>query len=148
MQTNANKIPARGVFRSKFVRFRYSPTGLQVFSYTPATRSHISRKSLKHKKKREFRGKSFTRQKNQNIGLFRVFLPILEVFRSFFRVFSSKNTFFRGHFAFLNGMQEKQKGKNDEKSKEKAVSRGTDIFSDSFHSTLKKPSFFRRKASS
>ena len=35
-------------------------------------------------------------------------------------------------------MKEKQKGKNDEKSKEKAVGRGTDIFSDSFHSTLKK----------
>ena len=131
MQTNVNKIPTRGVFRSKFVRLRYFPTGLQVFSYTPATRSHISRKSLKHKKKREFRGKSFTRQKNQNKGHFQ-----------------AKNTFFRGHFAFLNGMQEKQKGKNAEKSKEQAVGRGSDIFSDSFHSALKKPSFFRRKASS
>lgn len=38
-------------------------------------------------------------------------------------------------------MQEKQKGKNDEKSKEKAAGRGSDIFSDSFHSALKKPSF-------
>lgn len=98
MQTNANEIPARGVFRPKFARLRYSPTGLQVFSYAPATRSHISRKSLKHKKKREFQGKSFTRQKNQNIGHFHVFLPILEVFRSFFRAFSSKKHVFSRPF--------------------------------------------------
>lgn len=76
------------------------------------------------------------------------FCPFWRFLEAFSGYFQAKNTFFRGHFAFLNGMKEKQKGKNDEKSKEKAVGRGTDIFSDSFHSTLKKPSFFRRKASS
>ena len=64
---------------------------------------------------------------------------------SFQDIFKQKNTFFRGYFAFLNGMQEKQKGKNNEKSKENALGRGSDIFSDSFHSTLKKPFLFQTK---
>lgn len=70
------------------------------------------------------------------------FWRFLDVFSGHFQ---AKNTFFRGYFAFLNGMQEKQKGKNNEKSKEKAVGRGSDIFSNSFHSTLKKPFLFQTK---
>ena len=119
------------------------------FSATRQPREAIFRVNLWSTKRNEsFEENLLHGRKIKILGIFVFFCPFWRFLDAFSGYFQAKNTFFRGHFAFLNGMQEKQNGKNNEKSKEKAVGRGSDIFSDSFHSALKKPSFFRRKASS
>ena len=130
MQINPNEISTEGVFKSKIARFRYFPTSVQVFIYTPATRSHILRKSLRYKEKREFQGKLLTQQKNQKTADLRDFLLILEVFAGLFREFSSKKHVFSRTFRISK--RNTRKIKRQKKVRGKRVREALKKFSNGF----------------